>query len=189
MKFFLQKASDIKGFTLIELLVVIGILGILVSALAAILDPFEQMRKADDLKSQDLAIALHDSLARYEAAFGQLPWEGEIPACEVSGIMNGNIPAGTSVKAIEGCIPVLVSNGGLSKEFTISSNQLIITEPFVISSTPTVITGDDSKAAVCYLPNSRSLKTNKNTRFAVDGSVDATCPDDSAGAACYWCVK
>ena len=48
--------SNKAGFTLIELLVVIGILGILAAALVATIDPFEQLKKADDAKIKNIAV-------------------------------------------------------------------------------------------------------------------------------------
>jgi prepilin-type N-terminal cleavage/methylation domain-containing protein len=65
MKKYLSTFKTQAGFTLIELLVVIGILGILAAALIATIDPFEQLKKANDSSVKNVAVEFVNSNIRY----------------------------------------------------------------------------------------------------------------------------
>src|SRR6185503_6667683 len=71
---FLRKTQSSKGFTLIELLVVIGILGILATALVATIDPFEQLKKADDANVKNTAVEFTDANIRFYTTHNALAW-------------------------------------------------------------------------------------------------------------------
>src|SRR6476619_6900438 len=70
----LIKKSSSRGFTLIELLVVIGILGIMAAALVATIDPFEQLKKANDSDLQNEAVEFAGANVRYYTTHNALPW-------------------------------------------------------------------------------------------------------------------
>ena len=63
-----------KGFTLIELLVVIGILGVLATALVTTIDPFEQLRKAQDANVKNALVEYVNANLRYYTTHNNLPW-------------------------------------------------------------------------------------------------------------------
>ena len=75
MRNFLKLFKRDSGFTLIELLVVIGILGVLAAALIATIDPFEQIKKAQDSNTKNAAVEFNDALLRYYATHNAFPWE------------------------------------------------------------------------------------------------------------------
>ncbi|MSU26267.1 MAG: type II secretion system protein, partial [Candidatus Levybacteria bacterium] len=64
-----------KGFTLIELLVVIGILGILVATLVATINPFEQIKKASDSNTKNVAVEYLNANIRYYTNHTEFPFD------------------------------------------------------------------------------------------------------------------
>src|SRR5882672_3946122 len=106
------------GFTLIELLVVIGILGILAAALVATIDPFEQLRKAQDSNMKNLAVEFLNGNIRYYTTHSALPWFS---------VANGGVNCYTSntltkialsnFTGATGCLQILVNEGELKQGF------------------------------------------------------------------------
>ncbi|MEK9178249.1 MAG: type II secretion system protein, partial [Patescibacteria group bacterium] len=94
-----------KGFTLIELLVVIGILGVLVSALVATINPFEQIKKGDDATLKNVAAEMQTATLRYYTTHGGLPWDAVLSGgdtnCTAEGAVDGNkdIPVATQLNS------------------------------------------------------------------------------------------
>ncbi len=182
-----------KGFTLIELLVVIGILGILAAALVATIDPFEQLRKATDSRSQNTAVELHGALIRYYTTHEAMPWENG--ACDASALDPGggltpDIAAGSTVAELDtaGCLDVLIAEGELKQAFTTAQglDQIVVVEPYIVTGTTPAV---DGSPAICYLPESRSGRADDNARYLNTGVIDAVnCPSTTPGA-CYWCAQ
>ena len=51
------RVTSIKGFTLLELLIVISLIGVIAAGLLAVLNPMEQISKANDAKRKtDLSV-------------------------------------------------------------------------------------------------------------------------------------
>ena len=161
-----------KGFTLIELLVVIGILGVLAAALIATIDPFEQIRKAQDTNVKDIAVQYVDANVRYYTTHNLLPW-GFTASC------NGqSAPGGITLGAagMAGCLTSLVYDGELKPAFTGVTAAL----------SSIVITGTSDSVTACFQPVSKAQLSDPNTKYTQNGSINASCPSQTAG--CYWCT-
>lgn len=190
----LFKASS--GFTLIELLVVIGILGVLAAALVATIDPFEQLKKADDAKIKNVSVEFQTALVRYYTTHGSFPWND---AASITNNTNVNC-TGLSSAPIVGvtlddtnlisCLDnagggSLISEGELKASFTSNLNDLA---KVYVSWDP----GDATNATVCFSPTSKSQKAAPDTKWTDSQGVGtgATCPNATAAdGVCFWCTK
>lgn len=167
------------GFTLIELLVVIGILGILAAALIATIDPFEQLKKAQDANSKNTAVEFNDAIIRYYTTHNAFPWTANIDsAC------TAQMPAtftGTNLTAMTNCQRALVTDGELKPGFTGATD--ILRTIFVTSTNNDII--------ACFKPVSKSQQRDPNTKYDVSGVVTSGCVSTSGqeGTYCYWCAK
>ena len=181
-----------KGFTLIELLVVIGILGILAAALVATIDPFEQLKKADDAKIKNISVEFQTALVRYYTTHGSFPWNDansannapctNLGANPIAGVTLGS--AGM-IDCIDGSDGSLLSDGEVKSAFTSNVNDL---DKIYI----TWSDADATNALVCFSPTSKSQKASPETKYTdVAGTEDAnTCPDaNAADGTCYWCTQ
>ena len=164
-----------KGFTLIELLVVIGILGILAAALVATIDPFEQLNKATDAKTENTLVEFQNALLRYYTIRGVLPWNESTNPCV------GTPPAGTDLMSLSDCVVALVTQGELKGSFTTATNTL--SEIYVNE-------GGTNDVTSCYMPVSKSKQRDPNTQFSSDGQTATGCTSQGAsGTSCYWCTR
>lgn len=172
-----------KGFTLIELLVVIGILGILASALIATIDPFEQLKKAQDSNVKNSTVEFINANLRYFTTHNGMPWastnEGGYLGCSgndynaVSVNLNSNVDGGTT------CVDALISDGELKSGYDTATN--VIKEIYFSGSTNTV--------TACFKPQSKAQQRDVNTVYGIDGTVTtATCKSKGGTADCYWCA-
>lgn len=164
-----------KGFTLIELLVVIGILGVLAAALVATIDPFEQLKKANDANVKNTEVEFIDANIRFYTTHNHLPWAA-------GGCNNGNNPSGiTLYPNLTDCMSMLISDGEIKAAFT--------TVTGVLSSI--VITGTDTDVTACFLPQSKAQRSDPNTKYDQFGNLiqnpSSTCGPTST--ACYWCSE
>ncbi len=171
-------SSSEKGFTLIELLVVIGILGILASALIATIDPFEQLKKANDANLKNASVEYVNANIRYYTTHSSLPWSD--PA--VSAACNaGSIPTGLalSAAAMSGCISPLITEGELKSGFT--------TVAAVMNGI--IVSGSTNGVTACFLPTSKSQMRDPNTRYTLSGVITAGCVSEASTgvSTCYWC--
>lgn len=185
------KSSLSKGFTLIELLVVIGILGILAAALVATIDPFEQLKKADDSKIKNIAVEFQTANVRYYTTHGAFPWNDlNNTNTDCTGITWGGAVQLDQDPGMLDCIDgstgsSLTGEGELKKAFATNLTDL----------NKVSITWDSSDATnliVCFSPTSKSQKAAPDTRYNQDGSDadPANCPKATApDGTCYWCTR
>lgn len=198
LKKFFQRSS--KGFTLIELLVVIGILGILAATLVATIDPFEQLKKANDTKIQNAAVEFQTANVRYYAGQTGFPWDAtnangtacKTETASTTGADNSQdvtTPALLSA-VVDGCLKELIAAGELKAGFTTVTGVL----------DKIYFTEVNNTLIVCYLPTSKNGQKDKvanwigspaapatPTSFAQDtGSV---CTSNGGSTACYWCTQ
>ena len=175
----LSTGKSNRGFTLIELLVVIGILGILAAALIATIDPFEQLKKANDANVKNTAVEYVNANIRYFTTHNEMVWDVN------ANCSGGNAPSATSLGAagMAGCLSSLVSDGEIKAAFTTATGIL----------TSVIVTGGTDSVTACFLPTSKSGQRDQNARYTADGTVVAgnSClsnPTAAANAtACYWC--
>ena len=185
-----------SGFTLIELLVVIGILGVLAAALVATIDPFEQLKKADDAKIKNISVEFQTALVRYYTTHGSFPWNDQ---ASITNNTNTNCTA-LSSGAIGGvklntagmlaCLSnvpggSLISEGELKASFTSNLNDL---GKVYVSWAP----GNATNVIVCFSPTSKSQKAAPDTKW-IDSSgatTGAACPSATAlDNTCFWCTQ
>lgn len=179
-----------KGFTLIELLVVIGILGILAAALVATIDPFEQLKKANDAKIKNLAVEFQTANVRYYTTHGTFPWSEVTPAtgCGSGASFSAVALNATSMLPCLGAKDItytLIGEGELKTAFTTNLSEL---EKVKV----TWVSGDASNMTVCFSPTSKSQKSSKETIYLSNGdpALPANCPKASAvDGTCFWCTK
>ena len=186
-----------KGFTLIELLVVIGILGILAAALVATIDPFEQLKKADDSKLKNLAVEFSTANVRYYTTHGAFPWsDGASTNANCMGLSGpgqnttpiNQAPLGIGI-LLTNCIGTqiipnsLIGEGELKKSFNTAVNDL---NKLYLNWSVT----DTTNMGVCFSPKSKSQKAAPDTKFDRAGVINAACPDSQAADnVCYWCTQ
>ena len=167
-----------RGFTLIELLIVIALLGALAVGLIGAIDPFEQLKKGTDTATRDLTNQVQTAIIRYYSVRSEFPWSTD-PSVE-------NLSGPNMAPAISN----IVAAGELKSDFTtIQGAKLGLI--FVTANSTT------KSVAVCYLPSSRSFKSDKNTKYNQNGEVNT---DTGTGAClgattpgtkddCYWCIE
>jgi prepilin-type N-terminal cleavage/methylation domain-containing protein len=166
-----------KGFTLIELLVVIGILGVLASALVATIDPFEQLKKAQDSNVKNTAVEFMNAAIRYYTTHNAFPWDSF--SLGGTDCMNGvsDLTAST-LGTMTSCLQALVNDGELKTGFTTATNSL---SKILVNETSNNIT-------TCFLPQSKSQQRDPNTKYASNGVVTTGCKSQGGSADCYWCA-
>src|SRR5260221_4087385 len=103
-----------RGFTLIEVLVVIGILGVLAAALVATIDPFEQLKKANDANVKNTAVEFINANIRFYTTHSAMPWA---PG-QGSGDCVGNPTSKQLGKDLTDCLVQLVHDGEIKSAFT-----------------------------------------------------------------------
>ncbi len=174
------------GFTLIELLVVIGILGILAAALVATIDPFEQLKKADDAKIKNIAVEYQTALVRYYTTHGAFPWsDANNSDANCTGIGGADIANTLSTAGLASCTTNgLIGEGELKSAFT--SNQTDMGKVKVYWRTAA-----QTDVQICFSPTSKSQKASPETVYDNTGATPAAgCPSATAAdGACWWCTK
>jgi prepilin-type N-terminal cleavage/methylation domain-containing protein len=173
----------LKGFTLIELLVVLGILGILATALVATIDPFEQLKKANDSNVKNAAVELINASLRYYTTHNDMPWgTAGVTNCGTAGVISGAVIAsGNGLNCVNG----LITDGELKDEFTAATS--ITASVYVTGDT----TQPSNHATACYQPQSKSQQRDANTIYtSAAGSTtnNTTCKAKGGNANCYWCA-
>lgn len=172
------RAISIKpqaGFTLIELLVVIGILGVLAAALVATIDPFEQLKKANDANVKNTAVEFINANIRYYTTHNHMPWAD---SCMGAGVTAPS--ANALYPSMTDCMKTLALDGEIKGAFT--------TVTSVLSSI--TITGDDTSLTACFLPQSKAQRNDANTKWNSTGSDTVATSDCGPNSTlCYWCSQ
>ena len=181
MKNYLKVFRKNTGFTLIELLVVIGILGVLAAALIATIDPFEQLKKAQDANIKNTAVEFVNANIRYYTTHNILPWsDTAVPTCPAAGnpaISISALTLGTNM----GCVIALINDGELKQGFTTVTSIL----------NSIIVSGTTNGATACFLPQSKSQQRDLNTKFSNAGVATTGCTSQTTGGSttCYWCSQ
>lgn len=163
-----------KGFTLIELLVVIGILGILAAALVATIDPFEQLNKGTDARTENTLVEFQNGLLRYYTLRGNLPWNDPTDLCNT-----GTPPSGSSIEDISDCLDDLIVQGELKSSF---ANSPDLPNIFVTETTT-------NNVVLCYEPISKSKQRDVNTIYDNLGDPGTDCKSTGGASDCNWCSR
>lgn len=186
MNKYLKTLRNNAGFTLIELLVVIGILGVLAAALIATIDPFEQLKKAQDANVKNTAVEFVNANIRYYTTHNALPWtDPNVNNCGVNGAgSTNNTPSAVQLSGANGtpCLVALISDSELKSGFTTATAIL----PYIYFS------GNTNGVTACFLPQSKSQQKDANTKYNQAGTLAAPatlCAGQPGGTAttCYWC--
>ena len=157
-----MQIANQKGFTLVELLVVIGILGILVAALIAVVDPIEQLRKASDLAAKTSISQFNDSVNRYYANHQTLPWAaGGDAGCSAQ--TKGNAFSGIVLTAMLGCLVAIIADNELKASYTANTSIL----------SKIVVSGTTSQVVSCFEPQSKQGKLDPLTKYDFTGGNNA----------------
>ena len=173
-----------KGFTLIELLVVIGILGILVATLVATINPFEQIKKASDSNTKNVAVEYLNANIRYYTNHTEFPFDANSATCpEPKGLVDESSlinPSGTLNSDLSGCIDMLIKDKELKDGFQTVAGVL----------KRIVISFDDvnNDLTACYKPESISQR-NLLADCKYDAAGELLVELEGITAVCYWCTK
>lgn len=183
-------SSTQKGFTLIELLVVIGILGILASALVATIDPFEQLKKANDSNTKNALVEYLNANVRYYTTHNTFPWD---TVAHGGALCNGGNPPDalaiplTSINdaPLKTCTDELILEKELKAGFGTADS--ILKEIYVTySATENTLGG-------CFRPQSTSQRKSGQTIYEIDGTLvtapETACEGRGGATQCYWCTK
>jgi prepilin-type N-terminal cleavage/methylation domain-containing protein len=165
-----------SAFTLIELLIVIALLGALAVGLLAALDPFEQLKKGTDTGVRNTVSEVHGAIIRYYAVAGnKMPWD---PSTSIGPL---DLSSGYTTVGL----PNVVSAGELKSDFsTLAGDRL----------RQITVIGTQESATVCFRPESKSFRSDPNTKYnsaGVEvGTGQSTCgATNSNSFSCYWCVR
>ena len=164
-----------KGFTLIELLIVIAVLGILAAGVLATIDPFEQFKKARDTNARNSTVELYNAFIRFNANHGAFPW-----TYVKNGVTSCTETTSSVQDAMGTCISALIDDGELKSGFTASLQGGV--------GTTMTYSGTTDSIAVCFRPDSKTIRTDLNTKYASTGLTTSPC-DASEANTCYWCAE
>lgn len=178
-----------KGFTLIELLVVIGILGVLAAALVATIDPFEQLKKANDSDVKNTAVEYLNANVRYYTTHTAFPWDATGSGgagCNGAVAPNGQsaLSTGTTSVGMLSCVQTLISDNELKPGY--------ITATSILSKIYANFTAGTKTLTVCFQPDSKSQQNDANTKYNSDGSTNGgtkNCATTATNNGCFWCTQ
>lgn len=179
MRTYLSNLRKNVGFTLIELLVVIGILGVLAAALIATIDPFEQLKKAQDANVKNTTVEFVNSSIRYYTTHNALPWgDTSAPAaCQTSNTPSAQNLTGAQMTS---CLNALVTDGELKTGFTTVTSLL----------GQILVTGTTNSVTACFQPQSKSQTRDSNTKYTNSGGAGVNCVATGGTATnCFWCAQ
>lgn len=184
MKSYFKSFKKNAGFTLIELLVVIGILGVLAAALIATIDPFEQLKKAQDANVKNATVEYLNANIRYYTTHNTFPWDSVAnggDACNGGADPNAVLLTNATMAT---CTTALIGEKELKSGFATATDLL----------KEIYITGDLTNKIVrgCFKPTSASQQKSKETKYsdAAGTTLGATCKSAPGGTIdCYWCTE
>jgi prepilin-type N-terminal cleavage/methylation domain-containing protein len=181
MKNIFNFKSSQKGFTLLELLIVIGILGILAAALIATIDPFQQIKKAQDTNLKNLANEFVQASTSYYTNHSALPWDA---TANGGAACNGGTTTldKAQLSTLTTCITQLTTEGELKSGFANQQGlaSLYITNPGASGGT----------TIACFQPQSNAQQRDTNTKYNQDGTDGGNaCISQGGSTACYWCAQ
>ncbi len=184
MRNYFNRLQRNAGFTLIELLVVIGILGILATALIATIDPFEQLKKAQDSNVKNAAVEYLDANVRYYTTHNAFPWDTVANGganCNGGVLPNGSVPLTDPTLAT--CVTPLTTENELKAGFATATKVLKEVYPTYTAATKTI--------TVCFKPQSKSQQADDNTKFDSNGLANGTkvCTSPALTNGCFWCTQ
>ena len=178
------------GFTLIELLVVIGILGILAASLISTIDPFEQLKKAQDANVQNVAVEFNNAMIRYFTAHNALPWVVDTACGTAVGAVtgaDGTVTTGPTLNLgasaiIASCVNDLYTEGEIKAAFTTATDVL----------TSIIFQGSGDSVTACFHPQSKAIQRDLNTKYNPSSLTPTTgCVSQVATGVttCDWCTE
>jgi prepilin-type N-terminal cleavage/methylation domain-containing protein len=139
-----------KAFTLIELIIGITILSLLAVALLAALDPIEQINKARDTSTRNIAQELHNAVNRFNAA------KDEFPPAILTMSAGSNITPNPTPAAADGLIKELIDIGELKSNFKQAAGKANLEKLNIFKV-------DDGAGGIsiytCFQPQSKQEKT------------------------------
>ncbi len=184
---FKKNSSSSKGFTLIELLVVIGILGILAASLVATIDPFEQLKKAQDANVKNVLVEFLNATVRYYETHNAYPWDSAANnggACnsQTAPVLNPMVLSGAS--GVSDCVTALQGDNELKSAFSLDTGDLS-----KISISYNNANGADQVIG-CFQPSSKSQQKDANTKYNQNGTARPNCASQGGSdATCFWCTR
>lgn len=179
MRNYFKSLKQNVGFTLIELLVVIGILGVLAAALIATIDPFEQLKKAQDANVKNTAVEFVNASIRYYTTHNALPWSDTTSpaACNTPGVPSAQSLTGAQMA---GCVNALITDGELKSGFNTVTSIL----------GQILITGTVNSVTACFDPQSKSQDRDANTKYTNVGAAGTNCAaTGGSSTTCFWCAQ
>ena len=185
MKRYFETLKKNVGFTLIELLVVIGILGVLAAALVATIDPFEQLKIAQDTNTTNALVEYINSVTRYYTTHSTFPWAS---VANGGANCNGGVaPSGLLLNSagMVTCTTAIIADNELKQAYSTSTSLQFI-----------YITQDvaNNQTIGCFNPTSKSILHNSNTHYTslgVDnpGQCGTVALKDANPLLCFWCTR
>ncbi len=165
-----------SGFTLIELLIVIALLGALAIGLIGALDPLEQFKKGEDAVMQDVVSQYWGASIRYRAATKAWPWDATAHQSFTLNDFVATDPAG-------GITQKLIDGGELKKAFRTNYDSGKLSNVILTYEKAT------DSVSLCFMPNSKSIRTSKDTLYTSSGVLLSGCPVGGSSTDCHWCVR
>src|SRR5258708_5119093 len=106
-----------RGFTLIELIIVTSIIAIVLAALFTIIDPFQQVLKAEDANTKQAAISFISASTQYYSTQSSFPWDTD-ESCK------NELQQGRTLDLLANCLNDLITSGELKQGFATTDNRL-----------------------------------------------------------------
>ena len=158
-----------KGFTLIELLVVIAVLGILMAAILAGIDPLQQIKKGRDTATRNMMVEYNNALLRYNAIQGIFPW-------------NQTATSGTLNDVAFGPYTSMLANAGeLKTNFIAAAGTQNLAKIFINTA--------EKSAVICFNPESKAFQGDPQAQYTSTGAAGpAGCPS-SLSLTCWICIR
>lgn len=153
------------GFTLIELLIAITLFGAISALLLVAINPFEQVKKGSDTVRRTVASDVYRAINNISIKSGNYPWKSDI--------------TGVILSSTEGeqAIASLIAVGELSRSFDKVAKKDLAKVALTASA-------DGSTLRICFIPESKAMKNDPNTKYDQYGNVVESCP----ASGCYSCL-